>query len=211
MPGTQDFHRSRLGKARSNTVSGFKRESAVSRRSKQKGYTLVEIIVAVVITGMLAGVLGTSVYQFSVVTERSTSKLLAVDQVQSTANWFYPDAQRAVDAEAVEINGIDYLNLSVIDPGGTVTYAPGTVAYTMGTITYYNQDSELKRALRLPSTASSTVTIAYDVDVQFTITATPPNLYIIGMDISAHPDGTNSQVRETLQIYRSATGTQWAE
>jgi prepilin-type N-terminal cleavage/methylation domain-containing protein len=59
----------------------------------QPGFTLIEIIVALAITGVLAAVIATSIYQVSMVNAGSTSRVSAVTQVENAVHYINRDVQ----------------------------------------------------------------------------------------------------------------------
>ena len=86
-------------------------------KDNQKGITIVEILVAVAISGMIAGLIGTAIYQFFSVTDRGSDEIVALHNVQNAAHWFNLDGQEAGSA----IGGSS-LGLTMPD-ASTVTYA----------------------------------------------------------------------------------------
>jgi prepilin-type N-terminal cleavage/methylation domain-containing protein len=66
--------------------------------SKQQGLTMVELVVAVAVTGIIVTFLGTAVHQITTVTEYSNDELTALHELQNTAYWFSLDGQQAVSA-----------------------------------------------------------------------------------------------------------------
>ena len=61
----------------------------------QKGFTLVELLVAVAITGLIASFLGTAIFQIITVTEFGNDKMTAMHELQNAAHWVTLDGQRA--------------------------------------------------------------------------------------------------------------------
>lgn len=66
--------------------------------SEQRGFTLVELIIATAITGLIVSVLGTIIYQIVTVTDYGNDKLTATHELQNVAHWFNLDGQRASSA-----------------------------------------------------------------------------------------------------------------
>ena len=64
----------------------------------ERGFSLVEMIVAVAITGLLVSGLGTAIYQILTVTEYGNDKLTAAHELQNAAHWFSLDGQNASTA-----------------------------------------------------------------------------------------------------------------
>jgi prepilin-type N-terminal cleavage/methylation domain-containing protein len=82
----------------------------------QKGMTMVELIVATAITGVIVVFLGTAIYQILSVTGYGNDRLSAAHDLENTAYWFNLDGQRAVAA-----SGGSGLALTLSD-NSTVTY-----------------------------------------------------------------------------------------
>ena len=64
----------------------------------EHGFTLVELLITVALTGILASVVGPSISQIVNVTEYGDDRLLALHELQNTASWFSLDGQMAVSA-----------------------------------------------------------------------------------------------------------------
>ena len=64
----------------------------------ERGYTLVEALIAIAITGFLITVLGMSVQQMVVVPERGDDQLDAIHSMQNAAHWLTLDGQTAESA-----------------------------------------------------------------------------------------------------------------
>lgn len=69
-------------------------------KSGERGLTIVEMIMATAITGLIVSFLGTSIHQMFTVTEYGNDRLTAMHELQNAAYWFNLDGQRAVAAEA---------------------------------------------------------------------------------------------------------------
>ena len=86
-------------------------------RTRQEGFTVVELLVAVAISGVIASLMGTAIYQFFAVTGRGSDEMTAVHNIQNAAHWFSIDGQQASAATA----GAS-LTLTIPSPANTVTY-----------------------------------------------------------------------------------------
>jgi prepilin-type N-terminal cleavage/methylation domain-containing protein len=87
------------------------------KRSSESGFTLVELVIATVITGLIVSFLGTAIYQIFTVSQYGNDRLTATHEVQNAAYWFNLDGQQATAATGG--TGL-YLTLS---DNSSVTYA----------------------------------------------------------------------------------------
>jgi prepilin-type N-terminal cleavage/methylation domain-containing protein len=62
---------------------------------EERGFSLVELLVATAITGLIVSGLGTAIYQILTVTDYGNDRLTATHEVQNVAHWFSFDGQRA--------------------------------------------------------------------------------------------------------------------
>jgi len=67
---------------------------------RQSGATMVELITAVAITGIIVVFLGTAVYHIITVSEYGNDKFTALHELQNAAYWFNKDGQEAKAAAA---------------------------------------------------------------------------------------------------------------
>ena len=91
---------------------------------RQRGFTLVELIVATAITGLIVSGLGTAIYQIFTVTEYGNDKLTATHELQNVAHWFSLDGQRAGAA-----SGGNELVLTLSDDSSITYSLVGTELY----------------------------------------------------------------------------------
>ena len=73
--------------------------------SNQKGFTLMEVVVAVALTAIVIGVIVTSVFQVFILNVRTSNHMNAVTQVQSAGYWLSFDAQMAQDVDVSGASG----------------------------------------------------------------------------------------------------------
>ena len=83
----------------------------------ERGFTLVELVIATAITGLIVGVLCTAIYQIFTVTEYGNDKMMAMHELQNAAHWVSLDGQQASAA-----SGGDELTLTLPDDS-SITYA----------------------------------------------------------------------------------------
>jgi prepilin-type N-terminal cleavage/methylation domain-containing protein len=82
----------------------------------QKGVTLVELVIAIAVTGIIVAFLGTAVHQITTVTGYGNDKLTALHELQNAAYWFNRDGQRAASAS------VDSGLLLTITGGSSISY-----------------------------------------------------------------------------------------
>ncbi|MCK4862942.1 MAG: prepilin-type N-terminal cleavage/methylation domain-containing protein [Dehalococcoidales bacterium] len=83
----------------------------------QKGMTVVELLVAIAVTGIIVVFLGTAIYQIITVSEYGNDRLTAMHELQNSAHWFNLDGQKAVTAD------VDGELLLTISETTSITYA----------------------------------------------------------------------------------------
>jgi len=66
----------------------------------QEGITIVELLIATAVAGIIISFLGTAVYQITTVTEYGNGRLTAMHELQNASHWFSLDGQKAVTASA---------------------------------------------------------------------------------------------------------------
>ena len=69
--------------------------------SEQKGFTLVEILIALGITALITGVLGTAIFQIFDRSVRGQDTLRALNDIQNAGRWLYLDGGRAETTDLV--------------------------------------------------------------------------------------------------------------
>ena len=124
-----------------------------SINKNQKGFTLLEMMLALLIGAIIAGGITATIFQVVIGSARTNNHMIAVRQVQSAGYWVSHDAQMAKSVDPAPPGG--FLILSWTDWDLTVN----TVTYTI-TI----EGGELKRKLdRQPAVGpetSETTTVA---------------------------------------------------
>ena len=145
---------------------------------KQAGMTMVELIVAIAITGVIVAFLGTAIYQIITVSEYGNNRLTALHELQNTAHWLNLDGQGALAA-----TGGGQLVLTLSD-NSTVTYALS--------------GAELRR-----SAGGSQVTLARNISSAiFTV-----NNRVITMDLTSAPIARDDvSASRTYMVYLRPAG-----
>ena len=108
-----------------------------SIHKNQKGFTLIELIVAIAITALIIGVIVMSIFQVFIVNALSSNHMLAVRQVQNAGYWINHDVQMA-QQEPVIVNSGGVLESIFLTWEGWDS--------TLHEVTYTLEDTELKRS-----------------------------------------------------------------
>ncbi len=138
-------------------------------RKRQQGFTLVELLIAAAVSGMIVSVLSTAIYQTFTVTEYGNDKMTAMHELQNIAHWVSLDAHSASAA-----TGGDELVLTLPDSSS---------------ITYSLEGSELHR-----TTGDSQVTLGENIStVSFTIDDS-----IITMAVTSSPEGRYEVIEQGI-------------
>jgi prepilin-type N-terminal cleavage/methylation domain-containing protein len=82
-----------------------------------KGFSLVELLITMAITGLIFTVIGGMVYQLNVVADYGNDKLTACHELQNLSNRFYIDGYEATSAESQALLSLQ------LATGKTVIYA----------------------------------------------------------------------------------------
>ena len=141
------------------TAMMLSRLRLIKRMNKnQKGFTLLEMTLAILIGAIIAGGITATIFQVVMGSGRTNNHMIAVRQVQSAGYWVSHDAQMAQSVVAARDADGFPLTLSWTDWDGTLI-----------TVTYTIEGGELKRKLdRKPavgSETSETTTVARFIDV----------------------------------------------
>ncbi|MFC1926913.1 prepilin-type N-terminal cleavage/methylation domain-containing protein [Chloroflexota bacterium] len=133
----------------------------------QRGTTLVEVLIATALSGLIASLLGAVVYQITTVSERGNAAMISLHEVQNVAYWVNLDGQRASAA-----SGGSQLIFTLPDES---------------TVTYDLSGTELRR-----TAGGSQVTVARNITsvnflvdervVSMSITSCPQNRWEISED-----------------------------
>ena len=102
--------------------------------ANQRGLTLVELLLALGISALISGALGTAIHQFVMASERGNDDLRALHDVQNAGYWITLDGGKAVTTNLVD---------GALSTGSmTLTWTSGVQTHT---VTYSLAGTELKR------------------------------------------------------------------
>jgi len=121
-------------------------------REKQRGFTLIELLVALAILGIIAPVLGLSIFQVLHVNEATGNHMTAVKQVESAVHWISYDTQMA---QTVETSG---------DSGFPLTLSWVKWDNTSNSVTYTIENGELERAYSVDGGEPTTTVVARHIN-----------------------------------------------
>ena len=139
----------------------------------EQGYSLVELLVTLAVTGIIFTVIGGAIFQLSTVSDAGNDRLTANHALQNAAYWFNLDGQAAQTATG----------------GAGLTFtSPGA-----GTIVYSLASHDLQRI-----DGDSAMTLAQEVSrVGFTVQER-----LVSMEITASPSGrANISVEQIYTVY----------
>ena len=126
----------------------------------QKGYTIVETLLAAGIGAMIVAVLGSAIFLFMRVTEEGTDEFRAQHDIQNTGHWLTRDVERA---ETTQVGG------AAGDMTLTLTWTEGSQTHT---VTYHRSDTDntdLQRDLNDGSSTTEKLVARYVSSVDFSI------------------------------------------
>ena len=143
----------------------------------QRGFTLVELLIATATTGLIVSFLGTAIYQIITIPEYGNDRMIAMHELQNAAHWVSLDGQMARTA-----SGGDELALTLPDDSS---------------ITYSLVGTELRR-----TAGESQMTLARNISsISFSV-----ENRIITMTITSSPEGrANVSEQGTYKVYLRPT------
>ena len=123
----------------------------------QRGFTLIGLLVAIAITGLITGGLTTTIFQVFTVNALTSNHMTAVRQVQNAGYWISHDAQMA---QSVDTND------DMVPPEEVLTLAWDLTEYggTEHQVIYTLVGNELKRAHYTNSSLDATTIVAQYID-----------------------------------------------
>jgi prepilin-type N-terminal cleavage/methylation domain-containing protein len=125
----------------------------------ERGFTLVELVIVVALTGIIASVIGSAIFQLSTVSGYGEARLTAMHELQNAGYWLNRDGQMSASA-----SGGASLSLSIPS-------APGVTYTLVGTnLRRYDGTSTIVMAKNISSASFS---VSGRV-ITMTITSAPP-------------------------------------
>jgi type II secretory pathway pseudopilin PulG len=175
------------------------------RKNRESGFTMVDLIIATAITGLVVSFLGTSIYQMLTITDYGNGKLIATHELQNAAYWFQRDGQ-----EAREATGGSNLVLTLTD-NSTITYTLNqtrlqrAVSPARTTITPVERQQSLLLIAEpiMERRISGSMVLAKNItEAEFTI-----NDRLVTMSLTSSPESRDI-INEsgTYQVYLRPTG-----
>jgi len=148
----------------------FRRLGLINR--EQRGFTLIELIVAVAITGLIVGGITMSIFQVINIEARTSNHMTAVKEVQNAGFWVSHDAPMAQDVDTDDDPGTPELELVTL----TWTEWNNTyheVTYTLeGTELWRNDGGQRMRVAQYIDSVSCQRDPLDNRKLIFTVTAT---------------------------------------
>lgn len=137
---------------------------------KQAGFTLVEVILAIGITALIAGPLTTGIFQINNVIVRIDHRIRALNDLQQAGRWLYTDGEVAESTNLIDND----------PPTNTMSFSWNDgEAHTS---TYYLSGTELQRDHN-----GNVITIARSIsDAMFSISN-----QLITIELTSSPDSGN--------------------
>jgi len=123
----------------------------------EKGFTLVELLVAITIMVLASGAAGAAIFQIFRGTERNSNHMTAVRQVQNAGYWISRDAQMA---QSVNLTSPNFLMLSWTEANSGDEYQ---VVYTLENMPG-SELKELRRNQSINGGGSTATLVAQYID-----------------------------------------------
>jgi len=157
----------------------------------QRGFTLIEVVLAIALTGIITGGITMTFFQVFSENTRGSNHMIAVRQVQNAGYWVSHDTQMAQSVEPAADPDPDGFPLVL-----TWTEWDGTV----NEVTYTLVGDELQREHYTNSILDSTINVAEYVDTDPTKTKCEFAGGVLTLTVTATL-GTGSQVQSETRVY----------
>ena len=120
----------------------------------EKGLTLVELLIVIAITGLIAGGITMTIFQVFNMNTRTTNRMTAVRQVQNAGFWVSPDVQMAQNVTPGE------------DPGFplTLTWTDEWATNDTHEVIYTLEDNKLQRSHSVNDEVPTVTPVAEYID-----------------------------------------------
>lgn len=128
----------------------FNRLGAINKN--QRGFTLLELMVAIGLAGIISSAITMTVFQMFTTNARSSAHMMAVKQVENAIHWVRQDVQMAQIVEPSGGTGFP-LNLTWVDWNNTVNQ-----------VTYNLEDGQLERQHCVNGGEPSSMVVARHID-----------------------------------------------
>ncbi|UCD08324.1 MAG: type II secretion system protein [Dehalococcoidales bacterium] len=148
--------------------------------AKQRGMTLIEILITLGITGVIVGGLTASIYTIMSVTGRGNAEITVLRDVQSASHWIGNDARMAKDVTLIGGVPADGIVLDWIDSEGN----PHSCNYTFAgrdLIRSYNGTSST-----IAWNVSSVEFSVNDNSLDYTITSETEGRWVVNKEVTGH-------------------------
>jgi len=147
----------------SNREPNPKQVNIRNQKKGQRGFSLIEMLLVIAITSLIAGGLATTILQVMTMTHRTSNRMTAVRQVQQAGFWVSPDVMMAQNVSPSGTSGSGFpLTLNWTDPG---TNSHHRVIYSLegsGDLRI------LQRKHYIDSELDSTIIVAEYIDPNYT-------------------------------------------
>ncbi len=147
----------------------------------QRGFTLVETLLAIGIAAVITGTLATAAFQIFDKSARGQTVLRALQDIQNAGRWIYRDGERAATTDLVDAAPpVDSMSLSWTDDG-----QPHTATYSLsGTELIRDHNSTLTTVARYISAADFSISNR-----------------LITVDLTSTPDGSGVSKPITYSVW----------
>jgi len=167
-------------------------------KHREKGYTLIELLIAITIMALATAAAAGGIYQIIRNTERNSNHMTAVLQVQNAGNRLGEDVQMAQNITTVEeLTDPDFLVLNWIDAGTGDEYE---ITYTLEDM----DSGSMKKLLRTQSindTGNITSLVSQHIDYANELTSCNYTSGIFNLTVTATVGG-GMKIGSETRIYR---------